>query len=110
MRRNAALIVMIVSEILVGIVTLFFYFKARTAILSAFHDYGTELPPTAAVALASWFLPGSLGFALVCSLVALVAPLRRTHRHFLVGTGLFVASCALIFAVWAAFLPLFQPA
>jgi hypothetical protein len=109
-RRNAALIVMIASELLVGLVILAFYLKARTAILAAFHDYGTDLPGTAAVALAPWFLPGALGFALVASLVGLAAPLRRTQRHFLVGAGLFVIACALIFAVWAAFLPLFQPA
>ncbi len=101
---------MIASELLVAAIALFFHLRARASILAAFHEYGTELPRTAAVALAPWFLPGALGFALVASLVALAAPLRRTHRHFLVGAGLFVASAALIFAVWAAFLPLFQPA
>jgi hypothetical protein len=50
-----------------------------------------------------------MGIAVLSSLVALAAPLRTSRRAFLVGFGLLVASVAVVFAVWAAFLPLFQP-
>lgn len=100
---------MLAAEIGVAALALFFHLRSRTAILGAFHDFDTELPATAAVALSAWFLPAALGFAAVASLVALVAPVRRTQRAFLVGLGLMVAAAALIFAVWAGFQPLFQP-
>ena len=101
---------MLATELGVVALALFFHLRSRTAILAAFRDYGTPIPPMAQVALSAWFLPGATGFAVLASLVALVAPLRRTQRAFVVGLGLVVASGALIFAVAAAFLPLFQPA
>jgi hypothetical protein len=100
---------MIAAEIGVVALGLFFYLRSRAAILAAFRDFGTELPATAALALSPWFVPGALGVAVLSSLVALAAPLRPSRRAFLVGLGLLVASAALVFAVWAAFLPLFQP-
>jgi len=39
----------------------------------------------------------------------LLAPLRRSHRHAVIAVGLVVSAFALIFAVWAAFAPLFRP-
>ena len=110
MRRNAALITMLVTEIGVAALALFFHLRSRTAILEAFHDFDTELPAWAAVGLSSWFLPAALGFAAACSLAGLAAPLRRTQRAFLVGLGLLVAAGALIFAVTVGFLAIFQPA
>lgn len=110
MRRNAALYTMIASNAGVLALGIFFHLQSRTAILAAFREFGTELPATAALALSPWFVPGALGISAVSSLVALAAPLRRSQRAVLVGLGLLVASAALIFAVWAAFLPLFQPA
>jgi hypothetical protein len=107
-RRNAALIVMLGSEIGVAALAVFFYLRPRRDILAAFREYGTALPATAELALAPWFLPSALGFAAVASLVGLAAPLRRTRRAFLVGVGLMVAAVALMFAVWAAFWPVFQ--
>jgi len=101
---------MLATELGVVALAVFFHLRSRTAILAAFHDYGTEIPPAARLALSAWFRPAAVLFAVAASLVALAAPLRRTHRAFLVGLGLIVASVALIFAVWAAFLPLFQPA
>ncbi len=110
MRRNAALIVMLAAEIGVAALALFFHLRPRAAILAAFREYGTDLSPAAALALAPWFLPSALGFAALCSAAGLAAPLRRTRRAFLVGTGLTVAAAALIFAVCAAFLAVFQAA
>jgi hypothetical protein len=101
---------MLAAEAGVAALALFFYLRSRTAILAAFHDYGTEVPAAASLSLSSWFLPAALAFAALCTLVALAAPVRRTRRAFLVGLGLMVAATALVFAILAAFLPLFQPA
>ena len=100
---------MLAAELGVVALALFFHLRSRGAILAAFHDFDTELPAPAAVALSSWFLPAALGFAAVCSLVGLTAPLRRSRRAFLVGLGLLWVSAALIFAVWAAVAPIFRP-
>jgi hypothetical protein len=108
-RRNAALYTMIAANVGVLALGIFFHLRSRAAILAAFREFGTELPRTALVALSPWFLPGALAFAGACTLAALVAPLRRSRRSFLVGLGLLVASGALIFAVWVAFVPVFQP-
>ena len=108
-RRNAALYVMLASEIGVVALALFLHLHARPAILRAFHDYGTTVPAGAAVALSSWFLPGAVGFAVGVSSLALALPLRRSRRAFLIGLGLLVVSSAFMFATWAFFLPFFQP-
>ncbi len=101
---------MLAAEIGVAALALFFHLRSRVAILAAFHDYGTALPGPASLALSAWFLPAALAFAGLATIVALAAPLRRSRRTALVGAGLLVASVALVFAVWAAFMPLFQPA
>ncbi len=101
---------MLATEIGVAALALFFHLRSRVAILAAFEDYGTALPGTAKIALSPWFLPSAIAFAALATIVALVAPLRRSRRAALVGAGLLVASVALVFAVWAAFMPLFQPA
>ena len=101
---------MLAAEIGVAALALFFHLRPRRDILAAFRDYGTELPAAAALALAPWFLPSALAIAAASSLVGLAAPVRRTRRAFLVGAGLLVAATALIFAVCAAFLTLFQSA
>ncbi len=99
---------MLAAEIGVAALALFFHLRPRPAILAAFREYDTALPAATALALAPWFLPSALGFAALASLAGLAAPLRRTRRAFLVGVGLMVAAGALIFAVGAAFWPLFQ--
>ncbi len=111
MRKNAALVTTttLASLALVFTLALFFHLHARPSILRAFRDYGTELPGPASVALSAWFLPGALAFAGGSAIVALCAPMRRSRRGLLLGTGLVVASFALIFAVLAAFLPVFRP-
>jgi len=100
---------MLAAEIGVAALGLFFHLRSRPAILAAFHDFDTDLPAGAALALSSWFLPATLGASAIVSLAGLVLPLRRTRRAFLVGLGLMVSATALIFAVWAAFAPVFQP-
>jgi hypothetical protein len=110
-RKNAALVTTttLASLALVFALALFFHLHARPSFLRAFRDYGTELPGPAAVALSAWFLPGALAFAGASAIVALAAPMRRSRRGLLLGTGLVVASFALIFAVLAAFLAVFRP-
>ena len=109
MRRNAALYTMLAAEAGVIALVLFLHLHARPTILPAFHDYGTVMPWSAAVALSSWFLPGSAGFAVSASVLALALPLRRSRRALVIGVGLLVLSSAFIFAVWAFFMPFFQP-
>jgi hypothetical protein len=108
-RRNAALVTTIASLALVFALGLFFHLRARPGILRAFREYGTELPGPASVALSAWFLPGALALAGAAAVVAVVAPLRRRARTAIAGAGLVIASFAVIFAVLAAFLPVFQP-
>lgn len=110
MRRNLAFFVMLAAEIGVATLAIFFHLRPRAAILAAFREYGTALPATAALALAPWFVPSALAFAAVSTLAGLVAPLKRSRRAFLVGIGLMVAASALIFAVCASFLAIFQAA
>jgi hypothetical protein len=100
---------MIAAEIGVAALALFFHLRTRLEILAAFHDFDTEIPAAAAVGLSSWFLPAALGVAGLSTLAALVLPLRRSRRASLMGVGLLLAAAALIFAVCAAFVPVFQP-
>jgi hypothetical protein len=100
---------MLAAEIGVVGLALFFHLRTRTQILAAFSDFDTELPRAALVALSPWFLPAALAVAGLCTIAGLAVPLRRTRRAFLVGLGLMVAAGALIFAVWVAFVPVFQP-
>jgi hypothetical protein len=101
---------MLGMELFVAGLALFFHLAVRPKIRAAFAAYDTEIPRAAALALSPWLMPGALGFAAVTALVGLAAPIRRVQRSFLIGLGLTVASIVLVFAVWAAFLPLFQPA
>jgi hypothetical protein len=100
---------MLVAEAGVVGLALFFHLRSRVAIVAAFQDFGTTMPAGAAIALSPWFLPAALALAAVATLVGLVAPLRRSQRAVAVGSGLLVASVALVFAIWAAFAPIFQP-
>jgi protein-S-isoprenylcysteine O-methyltransferase Ste14 len=108
-RRNATLLTLLAAEAGVAALAAFFHLRSRPTILQAFREFNTALPPTAALALAAWFLPSALLTAALCTAVGLVAPLRRSRRTLAVGTGVVLLSFALIFAVWAAFLPIFQP-
>jgi hypothetical protein len=109
-RKNATLITLLVTEAGVAALAVFFHLSLRTAVLQAFREFNTALPLTTGLALAPWFLPSALAAAALCSGIALLAPLRRKRRPIIVGAGLVILAFALIFAAWAAFLPLFQPA
>jgi hypothetical protein len=100
---------MVVTHVAVVVFALFFYLRSRVAILAAFQDFGTRLPQATALALSPWFLPASLALSTLAAVAGLALPLRRRYRAALVGSGLLVASGALIFAVGAGFAPLFQP-
>jgi hypothetical protein len=108
-RRHAILITLVLSEIGIAALALFFHLRSRPVVLKAFSDFNTALPPTTALALAPWFLPSALAVAALCTACSLALPLRRKQRPLVAGAGLIVLAFALIFAVWATFLPLFQP-
>jgi len=78
-------------------------------LLEAFRAYDTPLPPLTSVALAPWLLPGAVGLGFVLTAGAMVAPLRRSQRNAIVGAALVISSTALVFAVLAAFAPIFRP-
>src|SRR5262249_12886175 len=101
---------LLASEAGVAALALFFHVHARPSVLRAFTDFNTALPPATALALAPWFLPAALLAAAACTLVALVAPLRRSRRPIVVSAGLVILCFALIFAFFTAFMPIFQPA
>ncbi|MFO0756930.1 MAG: hypothetical protein U0359_10580 [Byssovorax sp.] len=109
MRRNAILVTLLGSTLVVCLLSLALHFRVRPSIVRAFTDYGTEMPAATAVALSSWFVPGAVGLAVVLGAVAALAPLARSTRAKLAGTGLCVVSFAAIFAGWAALAPLFNP-
>jgi succinate dehydrogenase/fumarate reductase cytochrome b subunit len=108
-RRHAAVLSLLTFQVLVAVLSAIFHVRARPAVLDAFRAYDTEIPPLTEVALAPWFLPAAVGLAILLAGVALVAPLRRSLRPALLGVGLVVSSFALMFAVWAAFAPIFRP-
>jgi hypothetical protein len=108
-RRNVAILALLSLQALVAGLSLWFHTRARVSILDAFHAYDTAIPPFTAVALSTWLIPGALAAAGLLDLAAVALPLRRSRRAGLAATGLFVSSTALIFAVWAAFAPLFRP-
>ncbi len=108
MRRNAILGVLFAGEVFAFVLSLLFYMKTRVAVLEAYREYGTAMPRSMEVALSSWFLPGAMVTAVVLSGLAALAPLRRSQRAALLGTGLVICSMALVYSVWAAFVPLFQ--
>lgn len=86
-----------------------FYFRLRPSVLAAFEEYATPMPAATRVALLSPLLPAALGVSGVLALVALAAPLKRSQRHWLLGIGVVLSSSALVFVVWAAFAPIFNP-
>ncbi|HZF48790.1 MAG TPA: hypothetical protein VE093_09080 [Polyangiaceae bacterium] len=108
MRRNAILGVLFAGEVFAFVLSLLFYMKTRVAVLEAYREYGTAMPRSTEIALSSWFLPGAMVTAVALSGLAALAPLRRSQRAALLGTGLVLCSMALVYSVWAAFVPLFQ--
>jgi hypothetical protein len=108
-RRHAPLIVALAFHGFVAVMALLFHVRARVSVASAFEEYGTAVPPATAVALSPLFLPLTIGTGLAVALAGLVLPVRRSRRSFLLGAGLCISAFALIFAVVAAFLPIFRP-
>ena len=84
------------------------YFRARIAIREALRASGTPVSGLTALALSPAFLPVAVGAGLALAAVGLLAPLRRSQRLRIVGAGLVISALALVFAVWAAFEPLFR--
>ena len=109
MRRNLALFALLALQVLVAGLSALFHLRARVSVLEAFHAYDTAIPRLTQLALAPWLIPGALGSAVALDALALVAPLRRSRRTALVAAGLFASSSVLVFAVWAAFAPIFRP-
>jgi hypothetical protein len=108
-RRNLALYVILVVELGVAVLGLFFHLRSRAAIAAAFAEFNTAMPAYTALALSPWLVPLTLAVAAVLSAIALLAPLRRSRRMIFAGTGLMIASVAVCFAIVAGFLPIFQP-
>ena len=100
---------MLVLQGLVVALSALFYLRARVAIADAFAAFGTAIPGPAALGIAPWFLPSAVGLALVMTAFAMLASMKRSKQLFLLGAALCVSSFALIFAVAAAFLAVFQP-
>jgi hypothetical protein len=107
-RRNAAPLTILVTEAGVVALAVFFHLRPRVAILAAFTDFGTDLPPAPAVALSPWLLPSAIGVAIACTLAGLALPLGRRRSTAVMGAGLVVVSLALIFAIGMGFGAIFQ--
>lgn len=108
MRRHGILITLVASQAVVVALAALFYVRLRPAVLSAFAEFGTPMPAATAVALSTWFLPGSVAVGLLFAAVA-AAPMRRHARHLALSAGVVFSGTALVFAALAAFAPLFQP-
>ena len=100
---------MLLAEAGVVALALFFHLRSRVAILRAFEDYDTKLPAAAALALSPHLIPSALAIAGGTTLLGLLLPIRRSQRLGLLGSGLLLASGALVFAIWAGFRAIFQP-
>jgi hypothetical protein len=109
MRRHLTAVVLLTLQALVAALSALFHVRARVAVLEAFRAYDTAVPLPTQVALSSWLLPAALGVALLLDAAALALPLGRSRRTALLAAALVVPSTALMFAVWAAFMPIFRP-
>jgi hypothetical protein len=108
-RRHGILITLLASYAAVAAFAILFQLRVRPSVLAAFNDYATPMPVATRIALSGWLLPGATAITGLLAAVALAAPLKRSQRHGLAGSALVIASITLVFAVWAAFAPLFQP-
>jgi hypothetical protein len=108
-RRNLALVALLSLQALVAALSALFHARARVSVLEAFRAYDTAIPGLTQIALSSWLVPAALAVAALLDLAALALPLRRSRRTALVAAGLFASSSVVIFAVVAAFAPIFRP-
>ncbi|MCC6554797.1 MAG: hypothetical protein IT372_17620 [Polyangiaceae bacterium] len=109
MRRNAALLALISLQALVVGLSALFHLRARVAVLDAFLEYGTAIPRATQVALSPWLVPVAALAGTALALAAAALPLRRSRRNALAAAGLFLSGVVLVFAVCAAFVPVFRP-
>jgi hypothetical protein len=109
MRRSTPREALILAELAVGALALFYYFALRVRVLAAFDAYGTSVPPLTGVALSRWFIPGALTIAGALTLAALALPLRRSHGLRLFQLAVTILASAVVFAVLAALVPIFRP-
>jgi hypothetical protein len=109
-RRHAALIVSLLAHVFVAAMSALFYLRLRVAVAEAFSDFGTTVPGLTAIAISDEFLPAAVVVGMLLTIAGIVLPLKRSRRAMLLGAGVCVASFALVFAIIAAYLPLFKPA
>ncbi len=109
MKRGATLITLLASYVAIFALALVFHFRLRPSVLAAFEEYATPMPASTRVALLSPLLPVALGAATLIAIVAFAAPLKRSRQYGLLGLGVVIAASALVFVVWAAVAPIFNP-
>lgn len=107
MRRNLALVTLLVLQVVVAALSLVFHTRVRVSVLDAFQAYDTAIPRLTRLALSPWLMPVALAAAAALDAAAIALPLRRPRRAALAAAGLVASSSALIFAVCAAFVPVF---
>ena len=109
MRRHAALLFVLTAHAFVIGMALLFHLHLRVSVAQAFSDFGTPVPALTAVAISEGFLPAAVGGSLLLSAAGWIVPMKRSRRAALLGAGLCVSSFALIFAILAAYFPMFKP-
>jgi hypothetical protein len=109
MRSSTTSRSLVLAELAVGSLALFYYFSLRVRVLAAFDAFGTEVPPLTRVALSSWFIPAAIGAAALLTLASIALPLRRSRAMRLVQLAVTVLATAVVFAVLAALVPIFKP-
>jgi hypothetical protein len=77
--------------------------------VEAFRAYGTKMPALTELAVSSWFVPAAVGLGIASFLASLVLPVRRSRRLGVAAASVVISASALVFAVFAAFEPIFRP-
>ena len=110
MRRHGVLITLLTSYVAMLALAALLYFRLRPRILAAFEEFGTPIPWGASLALSRWLLPGAAALSALLAFLSASSRLRRVTRRGLLSAAVVVLAAALLFAAWATFEPLFQPA
>jgi len=87
-----------VCQVLVALLAALFSLVVRPQIVAAAARVGGGLDGATAIALSTWFVPATTTAGLLCTIVALVAPFKRSRRVSVTATGLVVSALALVFA------------
>jgi hypothetical protein len=109
MRRNTTTHSLVLAELAVGALALFYYFSLRVRILSAFDAYGTRVPPLTRIAISPSFIPIALALSTAATVLAMVLPIKRSRSIRLAQLAVTVLACAVVFAILAALVPMFNP-